>query len=87
MIKKPLTSYINLGPTIVKNINAIGVHTIDDLQKIGPAGVYRKLKSKLPNKVWPVCYYLYSLEGALTNTYWDDIPQKKKDLLLKEVGR
>jgi DNA transformation protein len=65
----------------------VGVYTLDDIKKIGPAGVYLKLKSTYPKKVWPVCYYLYSLEGALTDTYWDDISRKKKEQLLKEVGR
>ena len=87
MSNKPLTDYINLGPTIVKNLHSVGVYSLLDIQKVGPAGVYLRLVKKYPKKVFPVCYYLYSLEGALTNTYWDVIPEKTKAQLLQKIGK
>lgn len=87
MINKPLTSYINLGPGIVSNLKKVDIHTLDDIRTVGPVGVYLRLKKKYPKKVWPVCYYLYSLQGALTDTYWDDISERNKKELLRAIGR
>jgi len=52
---------------------------------MGPALAYQKIQSKNPGKTIPVCYYLYSLQGALEDKHWDDIPQKKKQKLLDQV--
>jgi DNA transformation protein len=81
-----LTTLKNLGPTILKNLESIGIKCLEDLKKIGPVGVYKKLQKTYPNKTWPVCYYLYSIEGALTGKHWDKIGKKRKDELLREVG-
>ena len=36
------------------------------------------LKEKYPAESLPVCYYLYSFEGALSDKHWDDIGDKRK---------
>jgi DNA transformation protein and related proteins len=77
----------NIGSTINKRLSEIGVNTLEDLQKIGAAQAYLKIKSHYPDKTLPVCYYLYSLEGALTNLHWDDIPETRKQILLKAIGK
>jgi DNA transformation protein len=87
MDTKPLIACTNLGPTIVKTLNAVGVRTLDDIRRTGPARIYQKLEATFPNRTFPVCYYLYSLEGALTDTHWDDIPERRKRELLREIGR
>jgi len=60
----------NLGKTIIQNLHSIGVYSVGDLKKVGPVGVYKKITTKYPKKTWPVCYYLYSIEGALTGKHW-----------------
>ncbi len=40
-----------------------------------------------PNQTIPVCYYLYSLQGALTGHHWNDLPERVKEDLRKEAGR
>ena len=82
--KSKLSYLKNIGPTIEKRLNEIGVYTKHDLQNIGPVRAYKKIQNKYQDKTIPVCYYLYSLEGALTNTHWDDIPQSRKDELRYE---
>jgi DNA transformation protein len=82
-----LKGIINIGPTIAKRLNEIGVYTIVDLQKIGASKAYLKIKTKYLEKTIPVCYYLYSFEGALLGIHWDDVPQKRKEELLKAVGK
>lgn len=80
-----LSSLKNIGPTIQKRLQEIGINTKDDLKRIGPVSAYQKIQSKNPGKAIPVCYYLYSLQGALDSKHWDDISQKKKQTLLEQI--
>ena len=80
-----LSSLKNIGPTIQKRLQEIGINSKNDLKKIGPVTAYQKIQSKNPEKTIPVCYYLYSLQGALDNKHWDDISQKKKQKLLDQA--
>ncbi len=82
---KQLSDCKNIGPTILNNINSVGIQTLGDLKAVRPEGVYKRLREKFPNKHWPVCYYLYSLEGALTDQHWDDIGERRKEALLAAV--
>lgn len=81
----PITSCKNIGPTIAKNLAKVGITTREQLQKQGPVEVYNRLLRYDPHVTWPVCYYLYSLEGALTNTHWDKIGEKRKQALVNQV--
>lgn len=77
----------NIGETIEKRLNEIGIFTKEDLELTGPVDAYKKIQENNPGKTIPVCYYLYSFEGALTNKHWDDIPEKIKEQLRKKVGK
>ena len=80
-----LSSLKNIGPTIQKRLQEIGIHTKGDLKRVGPVLAYQRIQSKNQGKTIPVCYYLYSLQGALDNKNWDDISQKKKQKLLDQI--
>ena len=80
-----LSSLKNIGPTIQKRLQEIGINSKSELKKVGPVLAYQKIQSKNPGKTIPVCYYLYSLQGALDNRHWDNISQKKKQKLLNQV--
>ena len=82
-MKSDLSSLKNIGPTIKKRLQEIGINSKSDLKKIGPVMAYQKIQSKNSGKTIPVCYYLYSLQGALEDKHWDDISQKKKRELLE----
>ena len=71
----------NIGPAIEKRLNEIGVYSRQDLQRVGAAGAYMKIRAKYPNKTIPICYYLYSFEGALAGKHWDNLAQAVKDRL------
>jgi DNA transformation protein and related proteins len=77
----------NIGPTIAKRLTEIGVYSIADLQQMGSSKAYLRIRENYPNKTIPVCYYLYSFEGALLNLHWDDIPEKRKKELLNAIGK
>ena len=85
---KSLAELPNIGPTIENRLNEIGVRTRADLTTLGPVNAYLRICARYPYQTIPVCYYLYSLQGALMDLHWDDLPERlKKDLLSKAKGR
>jgi TfoX C-terminal domain len=83
---RPLTDLKNIGKKIAGRLNEIGVFSEDELRHIGPVEAHRKIKEKYPDEVLPVCYYLYSFEGALTNKHWNQIGEKSKEHLRSQIG-
>lgn len=80
-----LTDLLNVGPTIAKRLSAVGVRTPADLRAVGPVETYRRLAAKFSGQTMPVCYYLYSLEGAIRGVHWDDLPAEVKHQLEREA--
>jgi DNA transformation protein len=77
----------NIGATIEKRLNEIGVFSLADLAQMTPVKAYQSICKQNPNKTFPVCYYLYSLHGALIDLHWDDLPTELKTELRKQVDR
>jgi DNA transformation protein len=71
----------NIGPTVRTRLNEIGVFTRTDLHRIGAVKAYKRICENYPNQTIPVCYYLYSLHGALIDVHWDELPETLKDEL------
>lgn len=82
-----LKSAKDIGPTILKRLNEIGLYSLADLAEITSVKAYMKICEENPGKTFPVCYYLYSLEGALLDLHWDDLPKDLKKDLRKQVGK
>jgi DNA transformation protein len=80
-----LSQLRNIGPTIEKRLREVSVRTRTDLEAVGPVEAYRRIKAKHPDRTIPVCYYLYSLQGALLDVYWDDLPEGMKASLREAV--
>jgi DNA transformation protein len=61
----------NLGKTSVQWLHASGIHNAADLRRLGAIQAYRAVKTRgfRPSKV-----LLYSLEGALLDRHWCDLP-------------
>lgn len=76
-----LKSARNIGPTIEKRLNEIGVYYLKDLIRLTPVKAYKKICKSNPGKTFPVCYYLYSLQGAIMDLNWNDIPEEIKQNL------
>ena len=85
MEPRALTDLRNIGPTVAKRLNEIGIANEADLKRIGAVGAYRLLEKRFPDTTLPVCYYLYSLEGALLDMHWDDLPGELKQELEGQV--
>jgi len=71
----------NIGKTIAKRLNEIGVFTLADLAEMTPRVAYQKICDKYPDRTIPKCYYLYSLQGALLDLDWRKLPDKVKSEL------
>ena len=84
-MRRRLTDLKNIGQKIAGRLNEAGIFTEDDLRTAGAVVAYQKIRRRYPHETLPVCYYLYSLEGALRDKHWDDLPQTLKDRLLAEV--
>jgi DNA transformation protein len=74
----PVAELANIGATISKRLQAVGIHTRGDLETVGPAEAWRKLMRSMPGQTVPLCYYLYALEGALRDCHWNDLPDDVK---------
>lgn len=85
--KNSLNGAKNIGTTILKRLNNIGFYTFADLAEMTPAKAYKNMSENNPEKTLPICYYLYSLQGALLDIHWNNLPQDLKSDLLKQVGR
>ena len=86
MERKSLTELHNIGKTVAARLHEIGVTSEAELKKLGAAKAYKWLSEKNPQKHLPVCYYLYSLEGAIQNKHWDDFSEKEKTKLRIAAG-
>ncbi len=57
-----------------------------ELKKLGAAKIYQWLSSQEPHKRLPVCYYLYSLEGAIQDKHWSELTENEKKKLRIAAG-
>ncbi|MBS5508036.1 MAG: TfoX/Sxy family protein [Akkermansia sp.] len=85
-ITSDLSQAKNIGATIEKCLNEIDVFTLADLEKMTSVEAFKKIRGNYPDKTVPVCYYLYSLEGALLNLHWNDIPSELKEELKAKIN-
>lgn len=86
MKSKPVSELKNIGKTVASRLHEIGITTEAELKKLGAAKAYKWLSQQNPDKHLPVCYYLYSLEGALQDKHWDDLSEKEKKSLRIAAG-
>ncbi len=84
--KTLLRGLINIGPTIADRLESVGLKTLGDLKRISPAKAFNLVKSTYSDTTIPVCYYLYSLHGALVGKHWNELASVTKEFLLDEAG-
>ena len=78
----PIENLRNLGPTSARWLREIGVQNRDDLERLGPALVYRLVKQQQPlaslNLLW-------ALAAALHDRDWRDLSAAEKQRLRQEA--
>jgi DNA transformation protein len=83
---RSLTDLKNIGKKIAGRLNEIGIFSEDDLRQVGAVGAHRMIRERYPDETLPVCYYLYSFEGALTDKHWDEVGEQRKQELKAQTG-
>lgn len=83
-MQSDLLALKNLGNTSVNWLHAVGIHTRDDLARIGPVQAYNRIRER-GIKVSRVL--LYALQGALLNVHWNELDPELKRQLVEEADR
>lgn len=82
--RSELAKLKNIGRTTEAWLNAAGVFTRADLERLGPVEAYLLLA----REGYPVSLNLvYAIEGALTDTHWTALPADTKADLRRAVKR
>ena len=76
----------NIGATLERRLNGIGIYDRSDLANTGPARAYRLMSARHPGGHLPVCYNLYSLAAALQDRDWRELTAAEKRSLLLQAG-
>jgi len=82
---RKLTDLRNIGKKIAGRLNEVGLSSEDDLRMVGAVAAHQMIKLEYPNETLPVCYYLYSFEGALCDKHWNEIGEERKQRLKAEI--
>ena len=69
----------NVGPKSAAWLRQVGVRTFDDLKRLGTVDIFLKVKRA---GFKPSLNLLYSMEGALQDCHWTDLPDERKQELL-----
>jgi len=73
----------NLGPKSREWLASIGIHSLDDVAKLGVVETYKRVKAAYTEKV--TLNMLWGLQAALLEIPWNELPQDIKDQLRKEA--
>ena len=68
----------NLGKTSAQWLHASGIHTAEDLQRLGAVKAYLAVKTR---GFGASRVLLYAIEGALQDIPWQSLPKARKDEL------
>ena len=86
MTGKSLSELQNIGKTLESRLHEIGIRSDVELKSVGAVKAYKWLAGKYPEKHLPVCYYLYSLEGAIQDKHWKEFTGNEKLMLRLAAG-
>ena len=73
----------NMGPKSSEWLASIGVHSLEDVAKLGVVETYKRVKAAYPEKV--SLNLLYGLQAALLDISWNELPPDIKDDLKRQV--
>ncbi|HEX5839281.1 MAG TPA: TfoX/Sxy family protein [Anaerolineales bacterium] len=73
----------NMGPKSTEWLASVGIHSLDDVAKLGVVETYRRVKAAYPEKV--SLNLLYGLQAALLDLPWNELPPDIKEQLKRQV--
>ncbi len=72
----------NIGPKSAAWLRQVGLRTTEDIAAVGAVEAFLRIKRA---GFRPSLNLLYSLEGALTDRHWQEIPQERRETLVAEL--
>ena len=73
----------NMGPKSSEWLASVGIHTLDDVAKLGVVETYRRVKAAYPEKV--TLNMLWGLQATLLDLPWNQLPLDIKEEMMKQV--
>ncbi|MCG8341955.1 MAG: TfoX/Sxy family protein [Chlorobiales bacterium] len=83
---RSLTDLKNIGKKIAARLNEAGIYSEEELRAAGPVEAHQMIRENHPDETLPLCYYLYSFEGALSDKHWDAIGEERKRELKQAIA-
>ena len=71
----------NIGPKSAAWLRQVGLRSAEDLAAVGAAAAFAKVKRA---GFKPSLNLLYSLEGALQDCHWQDVPEARRQVLIAQ---
>ena len=72
----------NIGPKSAAWLRQVGLRSAEDLAATGAVGAFVKVRRA---GFKPSLNLLYSLEGALTDCHWQEVPEARRLVLVAEL--
>jgi hypothetical protein len=72
----------NMGPRSSEWLASVGIHTLDDVARLGVVEAYMRVKAAHPDKV--SLNLLWGLQAALLDLPWSELPPDIKEELRKQ---
>ena len=73
----------NIGKTIAAKLESVGITTAQELREVGSREAFARLKALYPSTC---LVFLYSLEGAASDTEYNRLPPDVKQSLKEYYG-
>lgn len=80
-----LESLKNLGPVSSRQLRAVGIETVAQLETAGPVRAFQLVADLFPSETSVT--FLYAVQGALLDVHWNQLPLEEKERLRNEVRR
>ncbi|MEM7444526.1 MAG: TfoX/Sxy family protein [Pseudomonadota bacterium] len=80
----PVARLRNLGPRSAAWLAEVGIDTEADLRHIGPMAAYAKVKALRPQDA--SLNLLWSLQAAVLDMRWNELPSEVKDALRRKLA-
>lgn len=72
-----------MGPKTSEWLASVGIHTLDDVARLGVVETYKRVRAAHPDKV--SLNLLWGLQAALLEIPWKELPQDIKEQLRRQV--
>ena len=74
----------NMGPKSSEWLASVGIHSLEDVARLGVVETYKRVKAAYPEKV--TLNMLYGLQAALLDIPWNELPPDIKAQIRQEAG-